>query len=198
VEQGGHILATMRSFFADENMKIRAAAQPYGMTDVFGMTYDEFTIPQGETRLSGLPGQVEDWMELLRPTTAKVLASYDGPGFGGTAAITENAFGKGTAVYVGCYAPQIMEPLLRSVLEARGIEPPSVSWPVVVKSGINDFDKKVTYLMNYSSQPVTVPAPDGVELLTGNPCGGELTLEPWGVVIVEESDYAAPTSGEQS
>lgn len=191
VAGGGHILATMRSFFADENMQIRPAAQPYGLTDVFGMTYDEITVPQGMT-LDRLPGPVEDWMELLRPTTARVRASYVGTGFGGTAAVTENDFGQGWAVYVGCYAPEAMEPLAAELASRLGLHTTGNVWPVVEKTGINALGRQVTYLLNYSAQPMTAKAPAGRELLTNTILSETVTLEPWGAAIVEAETEETP------
>lgn len=187
VLKGGKLLATMRSFFADENLKIRHYAQPYGLTDVFGMTYDEFTIPDGIT-LSGLPGPVEDWMEMLQPTTATVLAAYEGPGWQGIPAMTVNSFGEGSAAYIGCYAPDALEQMLRKLFKEWDFRLPQYSWPLVVKRGVNMQDKDLIYLMNYSAERKTLCAPAAsVELLSGSRIeyGAPLRLEPWDVKILE-------------
>lgn len=187
VEQGGHLISTMRSFFADENLKIRHEAQPYGMTDVFGMTYDEFTIPEATT-LTGLPGKVEDWMELLRPTTAQVLATYENPGWPGTAAVTVNDFGKGSAAYIGCYAPDALEKLLRKLFLQWKLDVPEISWPVVMKRGTNEAGKQIVYLLHYHHDSMTIPAPvSGNELLSGEQieAGTPMVLKPWDVKILE-------------
>lgn len=187
VAEGGHLIATMRSFFADENLKIRSGAQPSGMIDVFGMTYDEFTIPE-KMALAGLPGAVEDWMELLRPSTATVLACYDGPGWAEIPAVTVNAFGDGAAAYIGCYAPEALEPLLRKLFWLWNLPLPEIKWPVVVKRGTNRQGNGIIYLLNYSAEAQTVHAPaSGTELLSG--CrineGNSLALGPWDVKILE-------------
>ena len=187
VADGGRLLATMRSFFADENLKIRHQAQPYGMTDVFGMTYDEFTIPD-QIKLAGMPGAVEDWMEMLRPTTATVMASYEGPGWQGIPAMTVNNFGKGSAAYIGCYAPEALEQMLRKIFWLWNIRLPEISWPMVMKRGVNSLGKEIIYLLNYSAERTTLCAPTAaVELLSGArvEAGGPLRFEPWDVKILE-------------
>lgn len=187
VAGGGHLIATFRSFYADENLQIHHEAQPYGMTDVFGMTYDEFTIPE-HTMLPAFCSTVEDWMELLRPTTAQVLATYDSPGFRGVAAATCNRFGKGAAAYLGCYTPDGLELMLLRLMTMWHLPVPEISWPVVVKRGVNRAGNPITYLLHYSADTRVIPSPaSGTELLSGQVKaeGEPLELKPWDVMILE-------------
>ena len=89
--------------FTDENVKVWHDDQPHHLTEVFGLCYQEFTdTPDmrlwGENSLSG--ATCSAWEELLIPTTAKVLASYDNPAWQPYAAVTENVYGKGKAWYL--------------------------------------------------------------------------------------------------
>ncbi len=58
-----------------------------------------------------------------------------------------------------------------------------------VKHGINHAGKRLHYYFNFSVDPelVSYPYAGGVELLSNRPVtkGAEISLEPWGVVIVE-------------
>ena len=188
VSAGGKLIATMRSFFADENLKIRHAPQPYGLTDVFGMTYDEFTIPE-QTKLKGLDGKVTDWMELLRPDEdTEVLAAYDHPAWYGCPAVTRHSFGRGSAVYIGCYAPESLQQLFEKLLKDWCLEMTPYRWPIVMKQGDNRYGNRITYLMNYSNDFRKTHAPcTGRELLSGNPMaeGEPIELLPWDVKILE-------------
>ena len=69
--------------------------------------------------------------------------------------------------------------------------------PVRIKSGVNDGGHALHYLLNYSSQPETVPYRFGAarDLLTGHALqpGATVTLAPWDLVIAEET-APAPTS----
>lgn len=184
VNHGGNLLATYRSFFTDEHAAIRHEAQPYGMTEVFGMTYDQFF--HGRT----VPG-VDGWMELLRPAAAQTLKAYDHPHFRQYAAVTLNDFGTGKAAYIGArFTPEVLEQVLEDLLPRLDIPLPAARFPLIVKEGINDFGRRLRYLLNYSDAPVTAAAPfDATELLTGSACpqAGAVTVAPWSAAILEEN-----------
>ncbi len=214
-EQGGQLIATFKSFFSDEYLKVFHDDQPHGLTDVFGMTYDRFTVPLRETftfsqhfvsqlqeavpqpldcrdgeRGAAIP--VLEWMELLEPDGAETLASYETAHWGECAAITRNRFGKGCAIYIGCYFdPQILERLLALFMAERGFDTKSVHFPLIRKQGVNDYGNRITYLFNYSDAPATYAYRGGGAhaLLTDSPVadGEELTLAPWDVIILEET-----------
>ena len=181
--QGGSLLATYRSFFTDEHAAIRHEAQPYGMTDVFGMTYDQFcngkTVPD-----------VESFMELLRPAPGtEVLKRYDHYAFRGNAAVTLNRFGQGRAAYIGAKLSYgALEKLMEDLLPRLGISLPEERWPLVRKEGVNDYGKRICYLLNYSDAPVSAPVPfPGRDLLAGTEAADGITTIPaWACVIWEE------------
>ncbi|MEO7494438.1 MAG: beta-galactosidase [Massilia sp.] len=199
---GGHILYTFRSGFSDENVKVRHSAQPGIIGDAAGISYDEFTIPHG-VRLKGqaapfnananaAPGEANNWMELITPTTATVLASYDHEAWGKYAALTENVYGKGLVTYVG-FMPS--EPMLGTIVgdvlaKAKVSADSDLRFPLISKSGVNQLGKTIHYYFNYSAKAgqLTYSKKAGVSLLTGAAVkpGEQLTLDPWGVLIVEE------------
>lgn len=183
VNGGGHLLSTFRSFFCDENVKIRTAMQPGGLTDVFGMTYDNYTIPENITG-------VREWMELLRPSEdCEALAAYDHPAYSGYAAATWHRFGSGSAAYLGALLEETeLDALLENLLGRMGIECPAQRWPVVIKEGINDRNRKVRYFLNYSADEQGLVASEhAVELISGKTysAGEQLNLPAWGVAILE-------------
>lgn len=181
VRGGGHLLSTFRSFFCDENVKIRTAPQPAGLTDVFGMTYDTFTVPDG------VPG-CSQWMELLRPQgDTQVLLSYDHYAYEGYAAATFHPFGSGSAAYIGTIVDDgKLDSLMCALLPRMGIVLPEERFPVVIREGTNDYGDTIRYVFNYSAEKQTVCLPENAqELLTEQSCraGSAYTLTPWGVAI---------------
>lgn len=199
VQRGGHLLCTYRTGFADDNAQVRATPQPGLLTAACGVSYDQFTVPVN-VHLKGDPyqvgvdnNQVTTWMELLRPTTARVLASYDHPAWGQYAAITENRYGRGLATYVGCHTSDALtDKLVTDAVQKAGLWGPDqeLAFPLITRAGLNQRQKTVHYYFNYSARPGTVryPHPAGRELLAGTPVakGQELQLGPWGIQIIEE------------
>ena len=47
VSSGGHLVSTMRSFVTDDEVTVWHDRAPHNLTDVFGMTYNQFTRPNG-------------------------------------------------------------------------------------------------------------------------------------------------------
>lgn len=199
VKQGGHIVYTFKSGFSDQNVKVRTCSQPGIISEACGISYSQFTIPQNVS-LKGDPFQVgtennkvNTWMELITPTTAKVLAYYEHPQWGKYAAITQNNYGKGTATYIGCMTSnEVMEKILANEVKIAGLwgEAQKLYYPIITKTGINDLGKTVHYLFNYSSKPASVNYTfgNGHELLLDKAVDKNslVVLEPWGMKIIEE------------
>ncbi len=194
VANGGHIVATFRTAFADEYLKIYHDAAPHGLTDVFGVTYDRFTKPQGVSlRSESIPlpegSAAQDWMELLRPAGARTLIEYDHPVWGGIPAVTVNDFERGSAMYIASYIGDgALDALFESALPGFGIPLPDQRWPIVLSRAVNFYGRAVTFIFNYQNSPASLPSPEsGLSLLedANVRAGDELTLPPWGVAIIE-------------
>lgn len=196
VQNGGSLIATFKTGFANENVKVSHEIQPHILNRCFGVKYHQFTFPKN-VGLSGkgirIAGKqkAQTFMELLIPEGAEVLASYDHYNWKEYAAITQNKYGKGTAVYFGCLTDQdVVEKILYDVLKEAGVELPEEKFPVIVRKGKNDFGKQIRYYFNYSAEEQTVKSyfSDGVDLLGGNEIMKQDTIhiEPWGVKIIEE------------
>lgn len=197
VENGGHLLASMRTAFADTHLKIYADDQPYSLTDCFGMTYDQFTEP-GNTSLSSETAEfskkpkVTDWIELLIPNKdTEVIARYDHPYWKEYAAVTHHAYGKGSAAYIGCFFDtDTLESILHVLCSRFGIEIPKEHFPLIRKTGVNQNGIQVTYFFNYSNAKITYEYPyTGTELISGctTAAGRKAVLGPWEFQIIKKS-----------
>lgn len=197
VKAGGVLLSTFKTAVADRTLKIYHDDLPHRLTEVFGMTYDQFTdgVNVGLKKEPESPCCVHNWMELLLPGQAEALDFYDHPHWGDCAAITGNRFGQGYAAYLGCYADaEVLKKLLSFLCEKADISRESAVYPIVVKRGTNDLQKEIVYCFNYSEEAGTViyRGPDARILLgkkEGDRIvkdGDSLTLSAWDFLILEE------------
>ena len=195
VADGSTLVATFKTGFANENVKVSHEVQPHILGDCLGVIYHQFTFPK-DVGLSGTIAHKESeakvFMELLIPKGAEVLASYKHYNWNEYTAITRNHYGKGTAVYIGCMTDdKTLKAVITAALSASGVEIPEEKYPVIIRSGINDLGKKIRYFFNYSSeeQEVLYAFKDGKELLTDGRIRAQsvLKIPAWDVKIIEET-----------
>ena len=211
---GGTLVATFKTAFANENVKVSHEMQPHILSNCFGISYQQFTFPKnvgltgsiiGENSISEIDGKnvtketadvsvasAKVFMELLMPQEAEVLAFYDHYNWKEYAAITKNHYGKGTAIYIGCMTDNnTLKAVLAEALNSAEVEIPEYSWPVIVRKGINDLDKCVRYILNYSAeeQNVVYHGANGTELFSEESVqdGESIAVLPWNLKIVEEA-----------
>ena len=134
-------------------MKIHHDVQPHLLGRCLGIHYDQFTYPKN-VRIATTDGRsalTHDWMELVTCDTATPLAHYDHPFWGSYAAVTENAYQRGSALYLGAFFDdELLEPLIVSYFSRHGYEGLSEDtpqFPLIVKRGTNDFGKKSVLLL---------------------------------------------------
>lgn len=197
VETGGVLLSTFKTAVADRMLKIYHDDLPHGLTEVFGMTYDQFTdaVNVGLQKETG--NCVHHWMELLLPEQAETLDRYDHPHWGDCAAITGHRFGQGYAAYLGCYTDSdVLKKLLAFLCAKAGIPMEEAVYPLVVRRGTNGLQKEIIYYFNYSetTMETVYHGPDARVLLAGQETvpsvpvkdKDKLTLHGWDFLILEE------------
>jgi beta-galactosidase len=200
VHNGGHVLMTFKSGFANENSAVRWEMAPGPLREAAGFTYQEFSSLEKPLALKGDPfhageeNQVSIWAEFLQPTTAKPLAFYDHPFFGRWPAITSNHFGSGTLTYEGTVlSDKLQAAVVLEALRDAGLTGPDQQLPatVRVKHGVSRDGHKLHYYLNYSSTAasVTYPYAAGTDLLAEHPVaqGQTESIGPWDLIIVKEN-----------
>ena len=198
VENGGTLIASFKTAFTNENVKVSHQVQPHILKNCLGVHYDQFTFPKNV----GLTGEIiskknslseaKVFMELLTADGAEVLASYEHCNWKDYAAITRNHYGKGQAVYIGCMTDEdTLKAVYKAVLPEADVEIPEYHYPIIVRKGTNDLGKTIRYFLNYSAVELEMPYEykNGEELLenTSVEKGAALQIPAWGVKIVEEA-----------
>ncbi len=198
VKNGGHIVYAFKSGFSNENNQVRSTRMPGILRQACGFYYQQFTNPAKLRLKDSFAVKTEDnyasdWAEFLVPETAKVLAWYADGNWNQYAAITENNFGKGNVIYFGAIpSAPVMQQLLIHAVKGAGLwgKDQQLSFPVIVKHGVNKYGKNIHYYLNYSGKPQVFAYlyKPSVELLTQKTLatGQQVTLGPWGLVVLEE------------
>lgn len=190
-ERGGTLAVGFHSGMVDENAHVYLGGYPGAFRDVLGVVTDElFPLLPGETTgLTGgvAPGATADlWSERIRLTGAQAVVSHaDGP-LAGHPAVTRHRHGDGSAWYLATRPdPDTLAALLDRVRREAGVTPEQdapAGIEVVRRRGAEaDF----LFLIDHAGKGAEVPAA-GVELLTGTPVKGTVTVPPGGVAVVRE------------
>lgn len=195
VKNGGHLITTFKSAFANENIKVSTDIQPHILRNCMGVRYHQFTFPKAVKLFGNVLENCPDcnakvFMELLIPEGAEVLATYEHSNWKAYAAITKNRYGKGTGTYIGCMTDdKVLENVLTNVLLEAGIDIPKERFPIITRKGLNDSGHMVRFYFNYSDAQTTCTyAPEsGIDVLTEEPITQDdsIYIEPWGVRIIE-------------
>lgn len=161
VENGGCLVATFKTGFANENVKVSHEVQPRILRNCLGVKYHLFTFPKKVTLRGDMVEGTDNreakvFMELLTLDGAEALAYYEHYNWNGYAAVTRNHFAEGYAYYIGCMMDQeLLKRILIKALEDAGIKNiVKEEFPVIVRKGMNDFGKSVWFYLNYGNKAI--------------------------------------------
>ena len=189
VQSGGTLLVSYFSGIVDAQDTVHPGGHPGALRELLGLEVEEFLpLRAGETvELSTDPPVRGDvWAEDVVPRGAETVLSYvDGPA-AGSPAVTRHRLGSGTAWYVSTrLAGESLDAVLHPALADAGI-PIRTDVPVGVEL-VRRVADDTSYLVvvNHLDTEVTVPA-DGVEMLTGETCAGQLSVPAGEVRVVQE------------
>jgi beta-galactosidase len=188
VERGGHLVTTYFSGIVDEHDHVRLDGYPGAFRDLLGVRTEEFypLLADDRVRLDdGATGTV--WTELVHLRGAEAVAAYvDGP-VPGVAAVTRNRHGAGVAWYLATRLDaEATARLLAKACAEAGVVPPAGARPGVEVVRRAGDGRSYLFVLNHGDEPAAVPAA-GVDLVTGRPVGGTLSLAPGGVAVVREA-----------
>lgn len=199
IEQGGRALIGFKSGFSDENVKVRTSPQPGILHQSCGVNYSQFTLPEKTTVISTdaritcrADDQAEIWMELLTPASGtRTLLRYNHTAWGNYAAATEADYGLGRAIYVG-FLPQkaLISQLFDLLADGQSLRSQTSAnhFPLVVRKMRNRQGNSITFLFNYSAEPLSVTSEfTGKDILNGVnvSCGQPLQFNAWGFYIIQ-------------
>jgi len=189
---GGTVIITYFSGIVDEDDHVRLGGYPGAFVELTGVRVEEF-YPLRAGTVVGLSrfGSGRFFSELGRVEKAEVLAEYTTGPTTGSPALTRNRVGHGSAYYVGTSlnGPGIAE-FLTEVLADIALSPAHPSSGDIEVVQRSDGTRTWVFAINHSDTDAVVQV-NGLNLLTGMPTRGQLTVVAGGVAVVRED----PRSG---
>jgi beta-galactosidase len=194
VAGGGTLVMSFFSGIVDENEHIRLGGYPAAFRDLLGLFVEDFVpFAAGEAnRLvtpDGASYSCDLWADLVHLEGAEPIASYESGFYAGTPAVTRRASGNGAAYYLGTHPEErYTKALLERACREAGVEAPLEAPPGVEVVRRKTGEASFLFVLNHGDETVEVQLPKPArDLLTGAESGGELTLEPMGVAVLEET-----------
>ncbi|MEV5495931.1 beta-galactosidase [Nonomuraea fuscirosea] len=190
VRDGGHLILTFRTGYADEEARARTEIAPGPLRALAGVRYLEYStlLKPVPLRWSGGQDVARHWADGLEPEGAEPLARYDHPHFGRWPAITRNRVGAGTVTYVGTLpGRRLMAELFRSAAPDPGRLVVADAPEVSVRSAVNAGGERLWFAHNWSGRKTTVTLTGPATEVTGprEPLRpGPLRLAPFEVRVV--------------
>jgi beta-galactosidase len=129
------------------------------------------------------------WSELIEVAAAEVLATFAGPELMGKPAVTSNAFGDGSAIYLGTLPDSgAMRRLLREACSRARVQPHAEVPDGVEAVRRIGAGKSLLFLLNHRDVPVDVPVgAAGTNLVGGAEVHpGLMRMEARGVAVIKE------------
>ncbi|GAB4568916.1 MAG: beta-galactosidase [Anaerolineae bacterium] len=197
VREGGLLILGPRSGVKDVENVIVDELLPGLLRELVGCHVEEYdtfsSLPSASVQVVDEDGhafQANGLAEVLSPTEeAQVLWRYNGRYYTDEAAAVIHPVDQGLCVYLGT----MPDAEGRTAILRRMLSQAQIPWrddlpeQVEVVTRTKD-DARFTFLLNHGEEPVAVRViRPGTDLLTGAAVGGEVTLPPYGVVIIEEA-----------
>lgn len=193
---GGVVLVTPRSGVKDTANAVVNMPLPGYLAELCGIVVEDYdSLPHDvhqplafePAALQGLAASARAWCDIVRPTSAEVVARYTRDYYAGAPAVTHNRAGAGHAVYVATFGDTALYAALADwLLGLAGIEPGLPAPEGVEVSTRWQGDTQLYFVINHNPEPAEVTL-DGTyqELITGRTVGASsLNLSPHQVLIL--------------
>ncbi|WP_405846637.1 beta-galactosidase [Streptomyces sp. NBC_01518] len=188
-ERGGTLAVGFHSGAVDENCHVRLGGYPGAFREALGVRSDEyFPLQPGDTVTLRGGGTASLWSERLRLEGAETVMSYEGGPLTDVPAVTRHAYGEGTTWYLATHPdPTVLASLMTRIRTEAGVEPVRTAPEGVEVVRRRSPSADYLFLIDHAGNGAQVPvAEDAVELLTGKPAPGSVTLAPGEIAVVRE------------
>ncbi|HJR80865.1 MAG TPA: beta-galactosidase [Anaerolineales bacterium] len=196
VENGGHLVLTIRCGMKDDYNALLPTRQPGALTEIAGVEVEEYYALLDPVPVSGswFRGTSSVWAERLKvvdPSGLDVIARYDKSNgwLDQQVAITSHRYGSGMVTFVGAYLDDASQKiLLDRIVQAAGVLPVLETPPgVEARTRIDPNGREIFIVINHERVEHLVKLPWAAQdHLRGQTLKGRLKLEPYGVAILTQ------------
>ena len=196
VRAGGTLVVSQRTGVKDESNAVVNQRLPGLLVEICGVEVEEYDSLSGHMQNEiefTLPELAENscvnvgiLCDILKPTSATVVARYRQDYYAGRPAITLNHFGGGRAIYIGAVGDErLYEVLAQWLLNTTGIQNTFTSPPGVEVSQRVQGSKTLHFVLNHKDSPQTIHLENHfTNLFSQQSLHGEVQLDPFGVLIL--------------
>lgn len=197
VASGGRLILTYWSGIVDEDDLCFLGGTPYGLMDVMGLRSTEIDALYDGEQNTGVPVpgseiQLEHtWncnklCDLVKVSTAEVLATYGQDFYKGWPAFTENSYGEGKAYYICADFEQgFYDEAYSKIAENAGLKKIFSNIPNGVEVTTRHSEEyRYIFVQNFNRHSVEISLPvEKMELLIGSYDG---TIDRFGTIVLKE------------
>ena len=197
VQNGGHLILTIRTGMKDEFNSFLPSRQPGALAKLSGVEVEEYYALDQAIPIEGqwLRGFGQHWAErlaLLDQQNAVPISTY-GKSNGwldGHIAIAVHPFGAGLVYTVGVYLDEnAQQILIDHVLQTAGIQGTLSEKDVEVSTCLDESGREILIVINHSQEERLFALPwSAFEHLTGQTVHNELKLSPYDVVVLTKKE----------
>jgi beta-galactosidase len=196
VKDGGVFVTSFRLGVKAESSQIVRQPLPGYIADVMGVTLEDYVPIYSEnphlkfsSTLAGPDAECGIWADILKPSSAEVLATYSSGQYSGRPAVTLNNFGKGKGVYIGAdlHSPDLLR-VLGTLSASAGVQR-----AVDVSAGVEltvrkRGSKRWLCILNHTGQAQTIQLREQFkDAISGQAHSGATELQGYGVLVLEKA-----------
>jgi beta-galactosidase len=199
VAQGGTLIMSAHIAVKDRDNTMTDQTIPImGMRELFGVEVDAFHTYQPPSKDKnalkfddGTEVPVQVFADILKPTTAKTIASWDRDYLKGSAAVTENRNGKGLAVYYGSFFnTDAARYLLSRYAKQKNLQPIFNGFPASIEvTRRTKGNSNYYFILNHKNESVKLSIGNGYfDMLGGKNADANFTLAPFGYKVLRKGN----------
>lgn len=197
VENGGHLVLTIRSGMKDDFNALFPARQPGKLAEIAGVEVEDYyalfdPVPVSGSWLRGTSSLWAERLKVLDMSRTEVIARYGASNgwLDHQIAITVHRYGKGLVYFIGAYLDEASQNiLLDRIVQSAGVLP-VMDTPSGVEAcaRINAQGQEILIIINHERVEHLVKLPWPVqEYLSGETLKDQLKLEPYAIAILTRS-----------